>query len=263
MFTLRADNPSTRPRLLVSRIPTRPWIFVNEVANLRELVDLQRSQQEADTQQQATSISGRNKQIALSPLLVSVCLKDTLESVGVALFHSRPQIAARLLQASSDETIDAKWISRILTAAASRRKGLPSSVLRPPLRRGREAAEQKELQDTPSEASDVKAWLSPQSSFSPETQKVPAGFYRLLHGEADGLPGVYIDLFQSAVSVQLLTRGRSEAIHTLSALGVCSLVLTSARRRWSGCKSELRVDVLTHEWSSHLVSSQAASYSLR
>ncbi|KAL8450693.1 hypothetical protein Emed_002331 [Eimeria media] len=201
-----ADCPSSRPSLQLirkgessssGRLPP-VWLFAHDIKNFQELVGLQKEQiggvNTPDARKEGSSL------LNLKPLIVNVVDAQDGSSQGVGLFHSRPLIAARFIEGlTASRCIDTAFIRERLMAAASRRRGLPVDVY-------------------PSNSSQANA--NSTSDINPEVQReadasvqratcrsVPPGFYRLINGESDGLPGVVVDLFGKVVTVQQLTRG--------------------------------------------------------
>ncbi|MCG8356463.1 MAG: class I SAM-dependent rRNA methyltransferase [Kiloniellales bacterium] len=77
---------------------------------------------------------------------------------------------------------------------------------------------------------------------------VAAPYYRLVHAEADGLPGLIVDRFDSALVLQLNTAGMERlrapllaALERLLAPGTIALRNDSQARRLEGLESEVRV----------------------
>lgn len=201
IFFDAADCPGSRPtlQLLRRRGSTQTsslspsWIFAHEIKNFEELHNLQ--QQASRSAEAFESKSIRSSTRSLCPLVVDVVDGEDNKSHGVGLFHSRPLIAARLVEGlPSSRRIDAAFLREKLLDAASRRRGLPNEAFLPRLE-----------PDTLREA-DCKAQATALSAF--QRRSAPPGFYRLIHGEADGLPGLVVDCFGSAVAVQQLTRGK-------------------------------------------------------
>src|SRR6185437_14902624 len=76
----------------------------------------------------------------------------------------------------------------------------------------------------------------------------PEPYYRLVHAEADGLPGLIVDRFGSVLAVQLNTAGMArleplvvEALTALVAPQAIVLRNDSAARALEGLDSEIRV----------------------
>ncbi|CDJ30208.1 LOW QUALITY PROTEIN: uncharacterized protein EMH_0027690 [Eimeria mitis] len=199
------DCPSSRPTLQLQRrgkgeaarrlLP--PWIFAHEIQNFGALQTLQ---------QQATLEAGAGRGVrtpegSLHPLAVNVVDSETGDFLGCALFHSRPLIAARVLEGLSASTpLNIDYVREKLSEAAARRRGLPRDALQPAAAAAAAAA-------APAAAAAASA-----AAADRETQ-ICSGYYRLINGESDGLPGVVVDLFGNAVSIQQLTRGK-QWLHT-------------------------------------------------
>ena len=136
---------------------------------------------------------------SLRPLAVNIVDSDDGRWLGVGLFHSRPLIAARVLEGPSpSRPLNAEYLAEKLLDAASRRRGMPADVfLRSP------SPDHVLHRRHPN--SRVQSHALPQHQSG---GAVPAGFYRLIHGESDGLPGLIVDCFGSVVVIQQLTRGK-------------------------------------------------------
>ncbi|KAL8424280.1 hypothetical protein Efla_002898 [Eimeria flavescens] len=219
-----SDCPDSRPTLQLLRSGGRNkragqmpalWMFAHEIKNFEELMQLQQER----SKERGRSETGRKPSAQpLEPLVVNVVDSDDGSLHGVALFHSRPLIAARLFDGlPTSRCIDREFLRGKLLAAASRRRGLlgdafPASLRgASPLPDGHRDAEPK-----PGTALQLR-----------EGDVVAAGFYRLVNGECDGLPGTLVDLFGSVVTVQQLTRG-SELLTAPLLLALQDLINPSA-----------------------------------
>lgn len=204
MCCLAADCPASRPTLQLlrrgrgtaqSQLPPA-WIFAHEIKNFKELQQLQQ-QVTHNTDACESGVSSTSQ--CLRPLAVNVVDDQDGTALGVGLFHSRPLIAARVLEgAAPSRSLDAEFFCEKLLDAASRRRGLPAEafLLPAPLT---PLLEQHEPETDP----------LPQMPVQGDTLGgVPAGFYRLINGENDGLPGLVVECFGSVVVIQQLTRGK-------------------------------------------------------
>ncbi|KAL8432746.1 hypothetical protein ACSSS7_004370 [Eimeria intestinalis] len=205
---LAVDCPLSRPRLELiwkggsrnsDRVPP-VWLFANDIKNFQELVRLQREAicnvGTSDTRKPPPSGN-------LTPLIVNVVDSEDGSSQGVALFHSRPLIAARIIKGlPASRCIDTSFLREKLLAAASRRRGLlvgaSSSSLSPRFQANADSSVGFNAESQPG---------ADASAQRPARNSIPSGFYRLINGESDGLPGLVVDLFGNVVTVQQLTRG--------------------------------------------------------
>ena len=197
LFPSFTDCPASRPTLQLQRrgkadatrrlLPS--WIFAHEIQNFGEL---QRLQQQVTLEATDSRVSPQDGK--LFPLAVNVVDSESNCFLGCAIFHSRPLIAARVLEGVSASTsLNAEYLGHRLREAADRRRSLPPDVLQPAAAAAAAAAADREPQSCPSHS---------------QTASVPRGFYRLINGESDHLPGTVVDVFGDMVSIQQLTRGR-------------------------------------------------------
>ncbi|CDI75614.1 hypothetical protein EPH_0005920 [Eimeria praecox] len=169
----RNHCPASRPTLkLQKKCKTEadrgllpPWVFAHEIQNFGEL---QRLQQQVTLE---TGTGVRPQDGRLSPLAVNVVDSDSGGYLGCGLFHSRPLIAARLLEGVSASTaLNAEYLGLKLREAAARRRGLPPDALDP----AAEAAANREHQGC----------HAPSQTQQPALPAVCRGFYRLINGES-------------------------------------------------------------------------------
>ncbi|KAL8445882.1 hypothetical protein Emag_004961 [Eimeria magna] len=179
------------------------WLFAHDIGNFQELVRLQKERiRDADTSDARKGPSPGN----LTPLIVNVFDANDGSSQGVALFHSRPLIAARFIEGLPvSRCIDTGFMRERLLAAASRRRALQVDGVS-----SSSSLASSPLQASQDSSADFGVEIQREADASvqrPTRSSIPAGFYRLINGENDGLPGLVVDLFGNVVTVQQLTRG--------------------------------------------------------
>ncbi|KAL8270463.1 hypothetical protein Esti_005610 [Eimeria stiedai] len=182
----------------IGRLPP-VWMFAHDIKNFQELTRLQQ-----ETICNANTSETRKEPLSgnLKPLVVNVVDSEDGSAQGVALFHSRPLIAARFIEGlPAFRCIDTAFLRERLLAASSRRCGLlveacssSSSLASPP------------RQVNPFFSAEIQREADA-SVKRPTRDLIPAGFYRLINGESDRLPGLVVELFGNVVTVQQLTRG--------------------------------------------------------
>ncbi|PFH34812.1 putative ribosomal RNA large subunit methyltransferase I [Besnoitia besnoiti] len=170
--------------------PSSPWIFSNEVASCSLQNPFETSPlKEASNPAAAASLSASSEagdSAAAGERKVErgalVRLQDEKgNAYGIGYYNRHALISARVLTDKADEPIDQDFFLRRFRAALQNRIHLNQALSRStPTCRYRQPAEPREHMDL---------------------------FFRLVNGEADGLPGLIVDLYGDYACVQSLTRG--------------------------------------------------------
>ncbi|OEH73663.1 dual specificity protein phosphatase [Cyclospora cayetanensis] len=225
------NHPESRATLHIQRraalaLPLPPFLFAHQIVNFRELQSLQQRQAPVDEEGSSSATppekgggQGPKKDASgrLRPLLVNIVDSEGGQPVGCGLFHCRPLIAVRTLEGlAPSQPLDAAYVGQKLREAAERRRGLPRDAF----------CEER----TPEKRLNADAGV--RDAASPEGTGGSAlrwGFYRLINGESDGLPGLVAVMSPAIAAAPQNRLNRTLVLPTSSLL----VSLSPARRAWS------------------------------